>query len=284
MDEVSIVDGPIEIVVLPEVGARIHRLRAFGHDLLRTPADPAEHLRDPFFWGAYPMAPWCNRIDARPTTVGDRTVDLAANFPDGTAIHGQVYDRPWASTDRASFMTRGGGDGWPWAYEARLLVAVAGGTIRVDLAITNLADDPMPAGIGIHPWFRRPLEVAIHAERVHASMATLAPEPETVAGPYDLRSLGPIADDLDATWTDVADPAVVLHWPHRGIRATMRVVAPTICVVAASPSHIDAIAVEPQTHAPRGLRRLLAGEPDGLALLSPGQTLGLTMELAIERT
>ena len=31
----------LEVVILPELGGRIHRLRAFGTDLLRTPPDPA---------------------------------------------------------------------------------------------------------------------------------------------------------------------------------------------------------------------------------------------------
>ena len=97
MEEVVIADGPLEVVVLPEAGARLHRLRAFGHDVLLTPDDPATHLADPFFWGAYVMAPWCNRIEARPTRIGAREVDLASNFPDGTAIHGQVYARPWTA-------------------------------------------------------------------------------------------------------------------------------------------------------------------------------------------
>lgn len=57
---ITVANGPILAELLPDVGARLHRLRVFGQDLLRTPAEPAEHLRDPFRWGAYVMAPWCN--------------------------------------------------------------------------------------------------------------------------------------------------------------------------------------------------------------------------------
>jgi galactose mutarotase-like enzyme len=63
----------------------------------------------------------------------------------------------------------------------------------------------------------------------------------------------------------------------------MRVVAPTIFIVAARLPGIGAIAVEPETHAPEGIRRLLRGEPGGMSLLAPGETLELTMELAFER-
>ena len=92
----------MEVVVLPEQGARLHRIRAFGHDLLRTPDDVDAHAADPFFWGAYVMAPWCNRARTGPMAVAGRTTDLVSNFPDGTAIHGQVYARPWELA----------GDGW----------------------------------------------------------------------------------------------------------------------------------------------------------------------------
>jgi galactose mutarotase-like enzyme len=91
-------------------------------------------------------------------------------------------------------------------------------------------------------------------------------------------------DGLDATWTDLGEPPVVLDWPDARIRATMTVTAPTRFIVAANLAGSDAVAVEPQTHAPDGIRRLQNGEPGSLALLEPGSTLELVMGLAFERT
>jgi galactose mutarotase-like enzyme len=126
VEKLTLSDGTIEVVVLPDVGARLHRLRAFGHDLLRTPEDVAEHVRDPFFWGAYVMAPWCNRIAAGPVFVGSQRIALSSNFPDGSAIHGQVYARRWDRHRDGTLRVSGGGDGWPWAYEVALRIEVAG--------------------------------------------------------------------------------------------------------------------------------------------------------------
>jgi hypothetical protein len=53
--------------------------------------------------------------------------------------------------------------------------------------------------------------------------------------------------------------------------------------VAASPSELDAIAVEPQTHAPQGLRGLSNCEPGALALLDPGEMLQLLTELTLDK-
>jgi aldose 1-epimerase len=283
VEQVEFSDGAIQVVVLPEAGARIHRLRAFGHDLLRTPADPEEHLRDRFFWGSYVMAPWCGRIDTGPVPIGARVVDLGSNFPDGTAIHGQVHTQPWERRGDGTFYIEGGGDGWPWNYEARLRVEVREPTVRLDLSLVNRSSDPMPAGLGIHPWFRRPVRLAIRGDAYHSPNTATPPHAERVLGHFDLRKVGQMADDLDATWTDLADPPVELVWPDAEIRARMWSTPPVAYVVAASPSDVDAIAVEPQTHAPQGLRRLVQGEPGGLTMLGPGQSLGLTVELAFER-
>jgi aldose 1-epimerase len=279
MEHVRIGDDTIEAVILPHVGARLHRLRVDGHDLLRTPGDPSDHARDPFSWGAYVMAPWCNRIEAGVVNVGSRRVALDANFPDGSAIHGQVYARPWVRADEARFLIRAGGDGWPWEYEVGLHVAIVDRSVRFEQTLTNLASDPMPAGIGLHPWFRRPLLVAIRGDVVHTVNTSSEPQPEPVNGPFDLREMGEMAADLDATWTHLADVPVELRWPNLGIRAAMRISAPSRYVVAASPNHLDATAVEPQTHAPQGLRRTLNGEPGGLTMLDPGEVLPLTVEI-----
>lgn len=282
MRELRLDGGPLEVVLLPDAGARLHRLRAFGHDLLRTPDDPAEHLRDPFFWGAYVLAPWCNRAPVGPFAVGGRTLDLEPNFADGSAIHGQVYLRPW-TVQRGGSRLRvdAGGDGWPWAYAASLSTDVADGTLRLSLALSNRSDAPMPAGLGLHPWWRRPLQVAVDAELVHES--NLEPSiARAVSGRFDVRELREPAPDLDATWTGLRSPLVRLAWPELGILARLQLSGAASHVVIATPAEPAATAVEIQSHAPMGLQRL-GGEPGGLALLPPGGELKLGVELSVGR-
>jgi Galactose mutarotase and related enzymes len=284
LNRLTIADGPIHVEVLPEVGARLHRLRAFGQDLLRTPDDPAEYARDPFSWGAYVMAPWCNRISAAPTAVAGQVVHLASNFPDGSAIHGQVYDTPWHQRMDGTLWVQGGDDRWPWPYEATLGVSIEDAVLTIDQSLTNLAETPMPAGIGVHPWFRRPLDVRINAPIVLRSNTDPDATVEPVSGPWDLRAMRPMPADLDAAWLAPGDPAVELRWPELSVRATLRARSDAgLCIVAASPSSLDAVAIEPQTHAPHGLRRFLNGEAGGLHSLAPGTTLRLTIELALEQ-
>ena len=275
----------LEVVLLPEHGARLHRIRAFGVDLLRTPEDAGAHATDPFFWGAYVMAPWCNRARPGPMEVAGRTVDLAPNFPDGTAIHGQVYDRPWEPAD-SGLRVEGGADGWPWAYEVGLLPTIEGSMLRLTVSLTNRSDDPMPAGLGLHPWFVRPVEVGLPAEAVYRSNTDSSTLPEPVGGTaFDLRSTAPPPGGLDATWSSLLRPSIHLRWPASRIEAELAFrTAARPCVAIATPTTPDATAIEPQTHGPDALRRLRTGEPDAPALLQPGDSLELAVELHLRRT
>lgn len=274
----------VEVVLLPQHGGRLHRLRAFGHDLLRTPDSLEAYAAEPFFWGGFVMAPWCNRVDARPTRVGDRLVDLRSNFPDGTAIHGQVQALPWEVTPDGSLRVEAGGDAWPWRYAVTLQVTVTGPHLSLAYALTNRTSEAMPAGIGIHPWFLRPLEVAVPADVVFVSNDASLPEPERVSGAFDLRVLRPMPPDLDGTWVRRDDQAVTLRWPDVGITAVLQAGPSAGYLCAASPSHFNAVAVEPQTQAPNGLRRLRHREAGGLRWLAPGASLPFAVDLLFSRS
>jgi aldose 1-epimerase len=273
----------LEVVILPELGGRLHRLRAFGTDVLRTPRDPAMHVDEPFFWGAYVMAPWCNRAQPGPTMIAGRTVNLRPNFADGSAIHGQVFARPWdVSGDGSLHVTGGEADGWPWRYEVGAAVSVDGPSLSLHYRLMNGSDVPMPGGIGIHPWFRRPVGLCIPAEAVYRANVESAPEPEPVDAAHDLRIARVPDAGLDATWTELAAPRIDLAWRKAGINATLEVDAARVLVAVATPAPLDAIAIEPQTHGPDGLRRLAGREPDPLTLIQPGGALELGLRLTFE--
>jgi len=275
----------IEAVLLPDLGARVHRLRAFDHDLLRTPRDPATHAGDPFNWGAYPMAPWCNRAAPGRHDVAGRQTDLAPNFADGSAIHGLVAAEPWEAEADGSLAIRLGGIGepWPWAFEVRLVPTIDRSMLTLDYLLTNRSDEPMPAGLGLHPWFRRPLELRVPAERVYATNVDSPRHAERAVGRFDLTAVAPPPDDLDATLTGLPVPRIDLTWPQEGVAATLDVAtsAPSVLVAMASPPGTGAVAIEPQTHGPDPLRRLELGEPDAPLLLGAGDTLRLTLTLTI---
>jgi aldose 1-epimerase len=260
----------------------VHSIAAFGVNVLRTPPTPDVYRDDPFYWGAYHMAPWCNRLDARrPMRFGADTVNLPPNFPDGSAIHGQVLSRPWAVTSEGCFAIRGGASGgWPWTYSLTLQATISGACLRLEYALTNTSKEPMPAGLGLHPWLRQPALVRIPATAGFAANVDTSPEPEPMTGALDLQVPAPLPVGTDACWTSLTEPAVEVIWPAEQITMMITANADDLVIVAAHPAGLAAIAVEPQTHAPAGLRRLARGEPHALQLLQPDQTLRFAVTLA----
>jgi galactose mutarotase-like enzyme len=139
----------------------------------------------------------------------------------------------------------------------------------------------MPAGIGLHPWFRRPFELRVPAASVYRRNSDSPSDHEPVSGVFDLRAGGIPAAGLDATWADLDEPVIELGWPSLGMRARLTIEAPTLHVAVATPER-DAWAVEPQTHAPDPLRRLASGEPGAPTVLGPGEELRLALRLVVE--
>jgi galactose mutarotase-like enzyme len=141
----------------------------------------------------------------------------------------------------------------------------------------------MPSGLG-QTLVSATLELRIDADSVVRS--NLDPDAVVTAasGRWDLRAMQAVPGDLDATWLAPDDPAVELRWPELGVIGSMRMQSTAESWIAvASPATLDAVAVEPQTHAPQGLRRFLRGEPGAMHATEPGGVLGLTTELTFER-
>src|SRR5690606_1819164 len=118
---------------------------------------------------------------------------------------------------------QGGGDatGWPWTYTARVGYTVDRATLTIDYALTNTADDPMPAGLGFHPWFVVPDLVHIPSSSVFPDNTDTAAHPEPVSGALDLRGGAYLQPGIDATWVDLERPELAVDWTTPGIRLTI---------------------------------------------------------------
>lgn len=265
------------VEVVPAAGGRLHRIVAFGHDVLRTPARVEDHLRSPFRWGAFPMVPWCNRVPGGRIVFGDTTVDVPTNVVDDgrpSAIHGLAYDRRWEIEGDGWRIT--GGDELPWRWSARQWITVDRASMRWHMAVRNDGDTPMPAGAGLHPWFTAAggLTVRLAAERVYPRTGVIpSGDPVSVGPGTDLRRPVPPPWGLDDVFTGLGAPVAELDWPEWSLRAVLSVSAAVTHVTVAAFEDMQAVAVEPQTHATDGHRRLRDSEPGAIGLLAPGKEL-----------
>jgi aldose 1-epimerase len=133
--------------VSPDEGGRISSLVVRGSELLLTEG------AGPMLWGSYPMVPFAGRVRRGRFRFGDREVQLELNNPPD-AIHGTVFDRPW-QVDDPTTLSVDLGPGWPFA--GRVVQRFALDDDGLEISLTLFADEPMPAAVGWHPWFRRRL-------------------------------------------------------------------------------------------------------------------------------
>ena len=103
------------------VGARLHRLRAFGRDVLRAPRRPdGPTCATRGSGAATSMAPWCNRVEAGTATIGRSGGRPRPELPrrhgdPRPGLRPAVADEP--ATGPSAIDGRRRRDGWPWPYE-----------------------------------------------------------------------------------------------------------------------------------------------------------------------
>ena len=131
-------------------GARLASLVVDGHELLVTEGD------GPIWWGCYPMVA-VRRADPRRTLPVPRP---AVRRPAVAAAERHPRDRPGPAVGRSPLdptrawssrpiSDRTGRSAAGWSSRSSL---VPGG---MEAALRLEADEPMPAVLGWHPWFRR---------------------------------------------------------------------------------------------------------------------------------
>lgn len=267
----------LELTVVPELGGRIDRLHAFGHNLLRRTDSPQDMESNPLFWGSYPMVPWCNRIPGGRLVFEGAVHQVPADF-EGHAIHGRGFSREWKITAPGLIeLTDPGEPSYPWPYRAWQRFRLTGHRVELELGIENTGSTRMPAGLGIHPWWNAEggLEIRLPAQNVYPAKDAipLPGDPLPVAGSQDLRTLAPATWGLDLVWTSLTEQHIDLRWPEWGIAAEYSFSAECNHVVLATVEEFRAVAIEPQTHCTDGHRRLSDGESGAIAAIEPGEHL-----------
>ncbi len=256
-----------------------------------------------FDMAMYLMAPWTNRIaDASFAFDGARHT-LRADFPDGSAIHGDVRGRPWRVTDRTpvharlAFDSRAhAGVNFPWAFGCVARYELSPGGLAVELSVSNLDRAPMPAGAGLHPFFARRLwaddEIRVRAHvsgRYPCEACVPVGDAGDDAACAALREGGPLGDPgLDDVFAGFAGEAVI-EWPASGARMTLRCSDNLGHLVVFTPQENDGGAapwfcVEPTSMVNDGFNLRERGwKGTGVRVLEPGQTLATKVEMLVER-
>lgn len=247
-----------------------------------------EREKSPVALASFPLVPFVNRVRGGAFDFRGRRVTLARNMvPDPSPLHGQGWLAAWdveqQGEGHAELVYRHPPGEWPWAYEARQSFALDEDGLSLILSCTNRADEPMPCGLGQHPYFPCTAQTRIDTQvdsvwTIDEQVLPVERIPAT--GRYDLRDRLACGQGLDhgfGGWSGratIADPALPFRIALSSPEARF--------FQLYSPRDGGLFVAEPVTHANAALN---APEEDwaelGLRVLAPDETMALTMRVEI---
>ena len=243
----------------------------------------------------YPLVPYSNRIGDGRFRFDDVTYRLDVNsaIPLHT-LHGLGWVRPWSVRNIKSIRTaqkttasrvtlalthvaKGESDtAWPWSFEAIQNYDLDDERLRWSISVTNRDIRPMPAGIGMHPFFAKSprMEVEFAARAAWRNDARMLPLGRTPVPPeWNFTPARSITDlDVNNCFEGWSGEARVV-WPDRGWE--LAIAADKVfghLVVFTSPER-DSIAIEPISHANNALNLADRYNNSWMHVLAPGETL-----------
>ena len=278
--------GEASVVLAPEAGGALLGWQVGRQRILRLP-DPAALLGGRAGGlGGFPLVPFSNRIAGGGFSFGGRSYRLARpdpSFP--LPIHGLGWVRSWdpvfVATGSARLRLHHPASTadlalWPFAFAAELRIDLAADALSVGLRLTNHHDGAAPAGLGLHPFFRRTPDARLRfaATGVWLNDAaqlpvTLAPIPPAWDHAGGRRVDGAALDHVFTGWDGQAEIALA---PSPVI---LRLDASAIFrhLVVFTPPGAGFFCVEPVSHMTDAVNRCATSADTGLAILPPGGTL-----------
>jgi aldose 1-epimerase len=287
MGTVSLAQDGWRVELAPEIGGSISLCNYDGQDVLRPAPSTAREARD---MSCFPLVPFSNRIKLGVFEFQGRRVALPRNMGDHPhALHGQGWRAAWQAeaqaNNSATLMYSHEPDAWPWRYDARQEFSLTPDSLIVRLGITNLAESPMPAGLGLHPYFPRSEGVTLTTGLSHIWEAT----GEQI--PTRLLELPPKLDfsqgleianlDLDHCFAGWNRKAVV-DWPGRPYRLHMEGGETLKHLVIYTPQGADFFCAEGVENMNDGFNWMASGVDTGAHVLAPGESHDVTTVFRVE--
>lgn len=288
-DLIRLSSDKLELRIAPSIGGSIARLDYRGPNglvpVLRG-ADGAEFQVEEA--ASFPLVPWCNRIrDACFNFRGREIKPGRTKLDEPMPLHGHGWVSEWKLLSRSEaeasigFIHEAGG--WPWRYKARQEFTVDGLSLHYALSCRNLSEEPMPCGLGQHPYFPCTAHTRIDADVAHVwtiDEAILPLERIRADGAYSLKDRLACGQGLDNGYEGWSGE-VRITTPESGF--DVRLSSPNSSYLHLySPTGADFCAAEPASHADAALTEAETVWPDrGVGVLGPGEEMVLKVSIDV---
>lgn len=238
----------------------------------------------------FPLVPFCNRIrDGRFHWQG-RDVVLPLNDPPSPhALHGMGWENPWQVLHEGEHELRlewvHAAGAWPWRFRAVQTISLLEDGLALTLDVSNLDGEPMPLGMGFHPFFphRNDAVITLSTSAIWQSDAELLPTvletPPLIAA---LKQGAPARDLLlDNNFVGWDRVARIDFETASGQRSLfMSATAPFDFTVIYAPPAADHFCVEAVSNCTDWPNLTELPHKDiGGTVLAPGATLGASMRM-----
>src|SRR5471030_560359 len=290
MTLLSLRTGPLSVDLAPSAGGSIARFTIDGSDLLRpmTVADQESGLGNNA--AAYPLFPFSGRIANGRLLFAGEAYQLARNREGvNHPLHGDGWHNPWRVERRDEHSAEivyeheraddkaGKKGSWPFRYRARQSYRLDADRLTVTMALDNLEDRTVPAGLGLHPFFARneDSELRCRLQHVWRTDAEVLPIERTSVPPeWDFSTSGRVMGRGLDNCFDGWDGHATITWPGRKLRLDLEASDTFRHLVIFTPADRPFFCVEPVSHA--------NGEV-ALAPLAPGATRTGTIVFRVTR-
>ena len=280
--------GDMLLELDPAAGGSVSALRSGDLDILRAGPPRSGPAFDPLQYSAFPMVPYVGRIHNGRCQVNGSEIQLHANLPpEPHAIHGFGWQTAWKvksqSDESVTLIHEHTADAWPWDYTAFQRFDLGENDLIVTMDVTNNCVDPMPAGLGWHPYFDR-------RNAVLKLPTTHEWRPDEVTGdnqPVDILpendlSVGRAVESLKLdTAFSVSEPLIEMKWPTHEVTMVSDGIFSHATIYV--PPGADYFCAEPITHAPNAVNSTLPDSITGRRWLNPGETLSGKIKLSVNR-
>lgn len=281
----------LELGLSPSIGGVISDFTLTGEGG-RTPILRQSHssLEKAVDAACFPLVPFVNRIRGGCFDFRGRQVRLAPNMAgDPSPLHGQGWTSAWeieqssASSATLAFDHQAGE--WPWAYRAVQELRLDGEALQLRLICTNESREPMPCGLGFHPYFNCGPDTRIQTEvdQVWTVDEKVLPVARMAAeGRYAIGDDPVCGRGLDNGYSGWSGSAIFTDpgWPFE-----IELTSPDARFFQLySPEEGGLFVAEPVTHANAAMNEPEEDWPSlGLRVLAPGESMELHARIAVRR-
>ena len=261
MTVLTLKTGPLAVDLAPASGGAIARFAVDGADLLRPMTATDVASGNAMHASAYPLVPFSNRIKDGKLVFEGKTFQLKQNWPGvNHPMHGDGWSHVWqlVRSDAHSgeivyeHARDGENGGWPFHYRARQNYRLDADRLTIAMAIDNLEEHAVPAGLGLHPFFVRDAdsELQCHTEAVWRTDAEVLPIARIVVPPaFDFSKSRNVNEVTLDNGFDGWDGRATIRWPSRKLRVHLEASATFRHAVIYVPPERPYFCVEPVSHA-----------------------------------